>query len=1256
MPSIFLYVSIPITASDIEEKFGTSDGSAAFPNFCNAVIVAAGPLVSSLPSLTERPGSDGGKDGEWLITDDEAIARSPFTSVGWNVFQFTAYGLGAKGRNVAISQLVRKLQGAVRAIVDRHETRQVPAQYTAFTNLQLGLETPMLTSAKSRVSTDIEKIRASILRESPSDVRVMIAHASTLAALVNAHASLRLAYFSDSVGVSWEEKWKLEQRISPFAASIPLTGREDELQRLTAFLRADNIRVVALTGPSGMGKTRLALEATRGSAIQTVVIERADRFDEAVIPSLATSNRETILLVEDPSREQAERIAKQAVAVDRLKVVLTIPTKREAPELHLLGHPAIETLPLRGLTRDGAEELLDVAKADFDTRARDWILLQSGKIPAILLAASEASADLREKSGELREQLGRRFSQKVEKALGLSGVEALQVLSPLQWVDVNHGSSQLRLLLQSQQSNLSEGDVLRLLPSLDEMGYVRTRGKFASVVPPLFAASLARSLFTLMPRIGRDLFGGLDSTGRERLLERIITLELDDAHPLWDYFFGAEGPFAPIKTVENLSLLNFLARAAPRQTARFLRLHFDTIVAGLAADESRHELGELRAVLGELLEEPETSADALELVKTLAVKEIKRGEAGRATIEYAECFVHWFPFPLPYAARSDIARALVVSTDASERELGVRVVIIATNPPHSMSGRSGNARRLGPPPARQLMEDVWQFLSGMIELRFALCESVDARIAEIAKKDFLLSFERLDHDLPVMQLLPLLERIIDVHFEGKIGSNDSDARSILHSLRLRWTGSRDKDPQKRYTKEWSEAIARLDRLIARFDEAPFERRLKIAVGRAVAFDYEDIEGERLYSYQKRLRILAEEAIANPTLMTEDAWAALFVPEAHNATEFASALGQLDEAHVFASAFERRAVDWGTSGPLAFYLQAQTKKHAVWVESRLDELLGDREFARVAVLQAVKIIGPTAKNVRHVLRMITTKEVTPMEIAQTFSTGKWLDDLTVQQVAVIFDYMATDDETEPWLLSDLNLYLHYKKPLPRELFDVARRLLTSSRNHLHSHSHYLDNIGLGLAKTDLRAGIQLFEEQIQKLARRRHFAKWDPLEAFSQRNFWKHLRDESPEAAYRSLGQFQSVARRITDYRSQRDHPILDLVNHSDILLVIAQSDRTAAVVFIQMLSVKQPGVFDFAYSLLQLYPDDQEIRIRLGAAIIGSDFDQGDLAWKKVNEQLALRELPPYAAIWLRGLRDSIDERRRQYSRYFGTDEFLGWD
>jgi hypothetical protein len=283
---------------------------------------------------------------------------------------------------------------------------------------------------------------------------------------VDKYPALRLAFFSDGVGISWADKEHIERSVSPLASSVPVVGRESEIYQVKEWLEDESTKVIAITGASGMGKTRLSLVATQELAPQAIVIERADRFNETVISASSGNTRNTILLVEDPSPERAEQIARHAVAASRVKVILTVPTKQDAPKLRLLGHPAIQTLSLGPLSAEDAAKLLDTAGAPPDQRAREWILLQAGGVRAVLLAAAEVKEDLREHAGQLREQIGTSFARKVEARLGSTALETLRLLSPLQWVNTAATSDDLPVLLTSQQARITEQDARREISML----------------------------------------------------------------------------------------------------------------------------------------------------------------------------------------------------------------------------------------------------------------------------------------------------------------------------------------------------------------------------------------------------------------------------------------------------------------------------------------------------------------------------------------------------------------------------------------------------------------------------------------------------------------------------------------------------------------------------------------------------------------------------------------------------------------------
>jgi predicted ATPase/DNA-binding CsgD family transcriptional regulator len=100
-----------------------------------------------------------------------------------------------------------------------------------------------------------------------------------------------------------------------------ILGREEDIARLSGLLEQDTIRLVTLTGPGGVGKTRLALEVARGGAGQRVQVAFVDLTPlasaELVLPTIAAA-LEVTPAIDQPLRQ---RLA-QRLAVEPMLLVL----------------------------------------------------------------------------------------------------------------------------------------------------------------------------------------------------------------------------------------------------------------------------------------------------------------------------------------------------------------------------------------------------------------------------------------------------------------------------------------------------------------------------------------------------------------------------------------------------------------------------------------------------------------------------------------------------------------------------------------------------------------------------------------------------------------------------------------------------------------------------------------------------------------------------------------------------------------------
>ena len=261
---------------------------------CDALAWAAsGRQCPGVPSFTTRVNAkDGGIDAEWSVELRDEGQPAPILRPGWNVFQYKKRDLLAQDRRRILVNLKASLRRAVQDIRKKQEDKRSPDNHVLFVNVDLK-------------SSEKAALRESMLEgySDQSKLRVDIVGAAELAALLNNHPHLRATYFAPRLFKTWEEAYRLHRHQKFIGIDVELICREMELNRLSALVDDPQVRVIVLSGPHDIGKSRLALEATRHRPHDVVQALDPRSMDPSDYRSLCASHEETICIVEDPRAE-----------------------------------------------------------------------------------------------------------------------------------------------------------------------------------------------------------------------------------------------------------------------------------------------------------------------------------------------------------------------------------------------------------------------------------------------------------------------------------------------------------------------------------------------------------------------------------------------------------------------------------------------------------------------------------------------------------------------------------------------------------------------------------------------------------------------------------------------------------------------------------------------------------------------------------------------------------------------------------------
>jgi predicted ATPase len=195
----------------------------------------------------------------------------------------------------------------------------------------------------------------------------------------------------DDLALLVSERFPVHPEAAPPRVSIPspvssFVGREDEVAEVVRLLRAPEIRLVSLTGPGGIGKSRLAFQAARVAAdgfadgvvtVQLASLRSADDVVPAIAEALGVSSGSEAPIVEAVRDHVAQR--EMLVVLDNMEHVL--------PAAPSIGDLLTASPRLSVLTTSRAR--LDVA-GEYCFRVPPLSLPTAGESDPLVLERSEA--------------------------------------------------------------------------------------------------------------------------------------------------------------------------------------------------------------------------------------------------------------------------------------------------------------------------------------------------------------------------------------------------------------------------------------------------------------------------------------------------------------------------------------------------------------------------------------------------------------------------------------------------------------------------------------------------------------------------------------------------------------------------------------------------------------------------------------------------------------------------------------------------
>ncbi|MGH7771051.1 MAG: hypothetical protein ACREQA_02295 [Candidatus Binatia bacterium] len=1222
-----LLIGQPIDANELEKVTSTLPPE-QFATLCNTVAWAASARdFQTIPSFTSRVNvKDGGVDAEWRVEiplDDRHIP-TPVLGPGWNVFQYKQRDVFARKRQPTISRLRSSLTGALKE-VEKNFGRK-PDRYVLFVNVHL---TPNETASikKSILANDSEDSRA----------HIEVIGAAELAALLNDHPHLRAAFFIPLAFQTWKGAYDTHRDRKRFGSHVELVGRESELDRLRSLVDNPRIRAIVVSGPHDMGKSRLALEATRHKPYDTIVALDPRSISLADYRSLCTDRSDVICIVEDPELDYLQPLIGEALSVPGLKLLITFPTGAEAWDLSYGFDDRVVSLPLSPLNDESARKLLQAAARDLDYGVQDWILTQAGGVPGIILAAASVGHRLRHDTTPFSTAVGREFERRIVQQFGEATLRSATLFSIMTHVGTSGShETEIHTICSIFGDGHSPHDVLARLPELEKAGLARRAGFFVEISIPLLANHLVEQHLQGRRVEMFRLFAKLDEAGQIRFIKRLAQTKGHEAEIFWDELFAPNGPLGTIDSIlKRPHLLRLVAGTAPDRAMRVLEGGF----LNSSRDERFAISDNRRRELMWALEQPlflaKTSKRALRLVWLLAEAE-NESWGNNATGVLQECFHPLHPqMPLPLDERVSLIRDFLSSNPTPQTQL-IAIKAIQGGLRGRSSVRLRHSVGSGPLDARPPFTwgDLFNYIQDFAEILVSLAEQ-QGEISQAALDVLPESIAELAFHGLTAESRTYFRMLTDWTLSERKGLDVSTLSAVMMQVRDFCAQQIAKPELSDDRKaDYKEFMSELTKWQASLDRAGFSIRLKRWAGGGsyhVSAEWEQVE--------EPLRLLAKEAVQSPELLTPDLIQWLLTASAKEARRFFFALGQEDQTFRFRSAIE--AVGKSDLGSRAFapYFAGWARRDLPGAESRLDELADSHSVSTTALLETTSWLEPTPHGLKRI------KQVAPEDPEYTAAIlGRWIERLNTVEFKELLQIIAGEDLQRVSAVVDLiGSWFYYQKPLDDELIQFAWQCIEHgpSKSPPRSAAWHFDELAAKLTEMDPDLGFRKFQQLLITWAPRS--LEWSPLDMDGGSQWWNVLRGKDRPRLFHTLLEVFRMNDTTQGVLSWRLKDLLDQEQDAeDLLKVIGDESELARIASIWLVGSK-PNFWDLAFQFLKKFPHDPSLQ----AALTGSAMDMGTMIEgpgskfyeaRKLEVQKRLEDpsTPAEARTWLHDIAETL--------------------